>query len=77
MGVKAGKSGQEFIPQTLEKIEKVRQKTQIPIEIDGGINEKTILACKQKGATRFVVTSFIFQSLDRVEAYEKLISLIS
>lgn len=75
MGVKAGKSGQEFLPETLEKIKKLREITQIPIEVDGGVNDKTILDCKNQGADRFVVTSFIFKNQDPMEAYEKLLSL--
>lgn len=74
MSVKAGKSGQEFLPETLEKIKKLREITQIPIEIDGGINDKTILDCKNQGADRFVVTNFIFKNQDPMEAYEKLLS---
>lgn len=75
MGVKAGKSGQTFLPQTLERIRSVRQLTQIPIEIDGGINEQTIVDCKQEGAERFVATSFIFESKDPIESFEKLVGL--
>ena len=75
MAVKAGKSGQEFLPQTLEKIKQLRQKTEIPIEVDGGINDKTILDAKDAGANKFVATSFIFKNKDPMEAYEKLLSL--
>lgn len=75
MSVKAGKSGQEFLPVVLEKIKNLRQITQIPIEIDGGINEEALIAAKKEGAQRFVVTSAIFQSQDPVESYEKLLSL--
>ncbi len=75
MGVKAGKSGQEFLPETLSKIKDLRQKTQIPIEIDGGVNEKSIVAAKTEGAERFVATSFIFKSTDPMQSYERLLSL--
>ncbi len=75
MGVKAGKSGQEFLPQTLDKIRELRLKTQIPIEIDGGINEKTIVDAMQEGAQRFVATSYIFKSTDPMQSFEKLLSL--
>ena len=75
MGVKAGKSGQEFLPETLSKIRDLRQKTQIPIEIDGGINETTIVNAKTEGAERFVATSYIFKSTDPMQSYERLLSL--
>lgn len=75
MSVKAGKSGQEFMPEVLEKIRTLRQITQIPIEIDGGINEQTLVQAKQEGVKRFVVTSSIFKSQDPMESFEKLLSL--
>lgn len=75
MSVKAGKSGQEFMPEVLEKIRSLKQKTLIPIEVDGGINEATLVMAKKEGAKRFVVTSSIFQNKDPMEAYEKLLSL--
>lgn len=75
MGVKAGKSGQAFLAETLIKIKQIRQNSQILIEIDGGINEATLIAARKEGAQRFVATSFIFKSQDPMEAYEKLLSL--
>jgi ribulose-phosphate 3-epimerase len=75
MSVKAGKSGQVFLPEVLEKIKKIRESSQIPIEVDGGINEETIVRAKEAGATRFVVTSAIFGSLEPMRAFEKLLAL--
>jgi len=77
MGVKAGKSGQVFLPQTLEKIKKLVQRTETPIEIDGGMDQDTIISVKKEGASRFIVTSFIFQNQDPMQAYEKLVNLVS
>jgi ribulose-phosphate 3-epimerase len=76
MGDKAGKSGEVFLPETLKKIKELRLKTQIPIEIDCGINEQTIVEAKAAGASRFVSTSFIFQSEDPLNSFEKLLSLV-
>jgi ribulose-phosphate 3-epimerase len=77
MAAKAGKSGQVFLPETLSKIKELRLKTQIPIEIDSGINEQTIVEAKSAGANRFVTTSFVFESPDPLNSFEKLTSLIS
>jgi ribulose-phosphate 3-epimerase len=77
MGDKAGRSGQIFLPETLEKIRQVRLRTQIPIEIDSGINDTTIVQCKEAGANRFVTTSFVFNSSDPLNSFEKLEGLIS
>ena len=62
MTVKAGFSGQEFIRNSIDKIKSIRSKTQIPIEVDGGINDQTIVDAVKAGANRFVATSFIFKN---------------
>jgi ribulose-phosphate 3-epimerase len=77
MSIKAGKSGQIFLPQVLEKIQKLKQRTVIPIEIDGGIDQDTIVSAKKEGVSRFVTTSFIFQNQDPMQAFEKLLNLVS
>lgn len=73
MTIKAGESGQEFNPEYLKKVETLRQvedprrRTQgqfLTIEIDGGINERTIIEAKDAGATRFIANSFIFDAQD-------------
>jgi len=61
MTVKAGFSGEEFAEKNLNKIKTAREKSFIPIEVDGGINDQTILRAKGSGADRFVATSFIFK----------------
>lgn len=75
MGVKAGASGQVFMPQILEKIKTVRVKTNIVVEVDGGINDKNIADIKNAGANRFVTTSFVFNSPSPISAYKTLVDL--
>jgi ribulose-phosphate 3-epimerase len=72
MSVNAGFSGQAFSPMVLEKIRELKRRTDKPIEIDGGVNEETIVGLKKEGANRFVATSFIFGSESPKKAYEKL-----
>lgn len=74
MSVKAGFSAQEFTPGSLEKVKKIREKSQIPIEIDGGIDDSTIIQAKNAGVERFVTTSFIFSGTPLVN-YQKLLSV--
>lgn len=76
MGVKTGDSGQIFNPKVLEKIEILRQKTNIPIEVDGGVNDKTIVDIKNAGADRLITTSFLFNQEDPSTQYQKLLDLI-
>jgi ribulose-phosphate 3-epimerase len=67
MTIKAGKSGQEFNSEYLKKVGKFRlihDDYDIPIEIDGGVNDETIIFGKNAGANRFVVNSAIFKYPD-------------
>ncbi len=77
MGVSAGASGQEFMPQALEKIKALRARTNIVIEVDGGVNDKNIREIKNAGTNRFVTTSFVFKNIDPIRAYKSLVTLIT
>ncbi len=45
----------------------------LPIEVDGGINDKTAKVVKDAGATRLVSTSFLFKDPDHItESIERL-----
>ena len=77
LAVKAGESGQEFQNQALEKIKILKQvqddkKTNTIIEVDGGIDDKTLPLAKNAGATRFVSTNFISNAQNPQAAYEAM-----
>ncbi|HSW96292.1 MAG TPA: hypothetical protein VLF89_00550 [Candidatus Saccharimonadales bacterium] len=73
MTVKAGFSNQSFLPEMIDKVKQIRQKSEfIPIEVDGGISEETITQAKEAGATRFVSTGFLFRD-NPLEQYKKLL----
>ena len=73
MTIKAGESGQEFMPEYLKKVESLRQvKGDIVIEVDGGINDKTIAQAHKAGASRYVANSFIFNSQNPQGQYRLL-----
>ena len=72
MSVNPGFGGQAFIPNSLDKIKQLRQMIQTRklgtlIEIDGGVNEKTISAIAKAGVDIFVAGSAIFGSRDYTE----------
>jgi len=68
MGVKAGFSGQEFLPQTLSKIIKARESfPEVYLSVDGGVNNLTAPAIVASGADAVVVNSYIFSS-PKIEA---------
>ncbi len=72
MMISAGFAGQKFEPELLEKIKQLRSKTDIPIEVDGGINDKTLLLAKDAGATRFCANSALFVGEDIKKQWELL-----
>ncbi|HEL1349352.1 TPA: ribulose-phosphate 3-epimerase [Streptococcus equi subsp. zooepidemicus] len=69
MTVNPGFGGQAFIPECLEKvaaIAKMRDERGLSfdIEVDGGVDDKTIRACYQAGANVFVTGSYLFKAAD-------------
>lgn len=75
MTVEPGYGGQAFMPETLEKIEKLkaeidRRGLEIDIQVDGGINEETAVLVKNAGANNLVAGSYVFKAKDRKSAIE-------
>ncbi len=67
MSVNPGFGGQSFIPNVINKIEELvdlrkKLKTNFLIEIDGGIDKKTIVSAFKAGVDTFVAGSSIFNS---------------
>lgn len=55
-------TGDPFLPETLEKIRLIKESYQdVPIEVAGGIDEKTTKLVKDAGATKIVPTHFLFR----------------
>lgn len=77
MTINAGFSGQEFKPEMLDKVRKIKERyPYLTIEVDGGINETTIAEAKNAGASRFVTTSALYKTENIAEEFIKLTSLI-
>ena len=81
MSVNPGFGGQNFIPNSLDKISTLRRMLQdrglaTLIEIDGGVNEKTIKSISDAGADVFVAGSAIFKSSDYQKTISKFRTLI-
>ncbi len=73
MTVNPGKYGSKFIPTTLEKARQIRKiNPNIEIEVDGGINDKTIRKALSFGANRFVSGSYIQNSENPENSFAKL-----
>lgn len=78
MTINPGFGGQEFIPETLPKIETLRAMLQergltCDIEVDGGINAETIPQVVRAGANLLVAGSAVYNNKESVEqSMEKL-----
>jgi ribulose-phosphate 3-epimerase len=74
MSVVPGFSGQAFIPGVLEKARKIKSLLSADqrLEIDGGINPKTIGQAQAAGVGWFVVASALFDHPDRKGTVAKL-----
>ena len=69
MSVEPGFGGQEFIPEVLDKVRLARRHVhaghlRLLIEIDGGINEDTIVAAAEAGVDCFVAGSAVYGADD-------------
>ena len=74
MSVNPGFGGQAFIPETLNKIKELRTLyPEIDIEVDGGVNEKTVEAIKEAGANVLVAGSYLFSGnyKEKIELMKK------
>lgn len=71
MTVIPGKYGAKFIPKPLQKIKTIKAvNKQIKIEVDGGINIKTIKFAKD--ANYFIIGSYLQKSNNPEQNYKKL-----
>ncbi|OGG27491.1 hypothetical protein A2960_04320 [Candidatus Gottesmanbacteria bacterium RIFCSPLOWO2_01_FULL_39_12b] len=76
MAIEAGESGRPFRGDTIEKIKKIREvDLEIPIAVDGAMNEENARKVVAVGATRINSNSYIFKSTDIKGAVEALKSL--
>jgi ribulose-phosphate 3-epimerase len=77
MTVEPGFGGQEFIPESIERIKFAKSLIknsgrEIMLEVDGGINNKTATLVKNAGADVLVSGSYIFKSSSQSEMLEKI-----
>ena len=73
MSVEPGFGGQSFMPEVLDKVVKLKKiNKKFVIEIDGGIDDKTIYQAKEAGVDICVAGSYIFKQENRIETIKKL-----
>ena len=74
MGVHPGYSGQAYIPETAERVRRLREllPPAIHIQVDGGIGIENVRELREAGADLFVAGSSVFAHEDPVAAYREL-----
>jgi ribulose-phosphate 3-epimerase len=77
MGVHPGYSGQAFIPETTDRVRRLRQLLpEVLIQVDGGVGPENIEQLHEAGATLFVAGSSVFDGVDPPAAYRRLAQLV-
>ncbi|MGZ4400292.1 MAG: ribulose-phosphate 3-epimerase, partial [Gaiellaceae bacterium] len=78
LSIHPGYSGQEFMPEALDRISELRGllTDAIPIQVDGGISQENIRSVRDAGASLFVSGASIFDSEDIVRAYRRLVGAL-
>jgi ribulose-phosphate 3-epimerase len=61
MSVNPGFGGQEFIPEMADKVRRLKEMTDLPIEVDGGINAETGPQMVEAGAQVLVAGSAVYK----------------
>lgn len=64
MTINPGEGGQKFHPEILDKLRSIRQylgDRDIDLEVDGGIDNTNIAACREAGANVFVSGGYVFK----------------
>jgi ribulose-phosphate 3-epimerase len=81
MTIKAGFGGQEFLPEMLDKVRTARRHVnaghlELRIEVDGGIDEDTVVAAAEAGADAFVAGTAVYGADDPAGAVRKLRQMV-
>ena len=79
MSIHPGYSGQEFMPDALERI--VRTRAALPenvyVQVDGGIDNENVRSAYDAGATLLVAGSAIFSREDLPRSYRRLVQALA
>jgi len=77
MTIKAGFGGQQFMPELLDKVRAARRHVNaghldLRLEVDGGIDERTIVQASEAGADTFVAGTAVYGAADPGAAIRSL-----
>ncbi len=79
MSVHPGYSGQAFIPESIERVRRLREllPEAMVVQVDGGVGRENIRELFDAGARLFVAATAIFGGEDPAEAYGQLVRRLS
>src|SRR5262249_52296428 len=79
MSIHPGYSGQEFMPEALDRLERLRSIVPegVHVQVDGGISHENIRSVYDAGADLIVCGSAIFGREDLPRAYRRLVQLLA
>jgi ribulose-phosphate 3-epimerase len=79
MSIHPGYSGQEFMPEALERVRTLRSllPASVHIQVDGGVGPDNIRELYEGGATLFVAATAIFGREDLPRAYRRLVQALA
>lgn len=77
MSVMPGKSGQEFMPETLVRLDTInkflkKQKMDVVIEVDGGVNSKNLPLLLERKVDNIVLGNYLYTSKNLKSCVKKL-----
>jgi ribulose-phosphate 3-epimerase len=72
MSVNPGFGGQTFIPEMVEKVRRVKELTDLPVQVDGGITAETAPPMVEAGAQVLVAGSAVYKG-DPVSEMRRII----
>ena len=79
MSIHPGYSGQEFMPEAIERIERTRAALpdSVFVQVDGGIGNENVRSVYEAGARLMVAGSAIFHREDMPRSYRRLVQALA
>ena len=79
MSINPGYSGQEFMPEALDRLRELRSglPEDVFVQVDGGISQENVRDAHEAGANLLVVGSAIFHREDLPRAYHRLVRALA
>ncbi|HEX3256177.1 MAG TPA: ribulose-phosphate 3-epimerase [Gaiellaceae bacterium] len=79
MSIHPGYSGQRFMPESVERIAKLRSELHpnLFVQVDGGVSEENLVQVRQAGAQLAVAGNSIFRTEDYPRGYRRLVKVFA